>query len=78
MANSLVVRSFLKRLYQDLSGPDFVLLESGEDALNFFNDHLVITTDKALGKVTIQMTVPIVTQIREIAATMKIAFSTTS
>jgi phage tail sheath gpL-like len=76
MANELVIRSFLKRLYQDLSGPDFVLLESGETALNFFNDNLVITIDKALGKVTIQMTVPIVTQIREFAATMKIAFST--
>ena len=78
MANALVIRSFLKRLYQDLSGPDFVLLESGEAALNFFNDNLVITLDKALGKVTIQMTVPLVTQIREIVATMKIAFSTTS
>lgn len=76
MANELVVRSFLKRLYQDLSGPDFVLLESGETALNFFNDNMVITLDKALGKVTIQMTVPLVTQVREIAATMKIAFST--
>lgn len=78
MANSQVVRSFLKRLYQDLSGADFVLLESGEDALNFFNDNLVIILDKANGKVTIQMTVPLVTQIREIVATMKIAFSTTS
>lgn len=78
MANEQVVRSFLKRLYQDLSGPDFVLLESGESALNFFNENLVISIDKALGKVTIQMTVPLVTQMREIAATMKIAFSTTS
>lgn len=78
MANDLVIRSFLKRLYQDLSGPDFVLLESGESALNFFNDNLIIVIDKSLGKVTIQMTVPIVTQIREITATMKIAFSTTS
>lgn len=76
MANSLVVRSFLKRLYQDLSGPDFVLLESGETALKFFDDNIVISIDKALGKVTIQMTVPIVTQIREFAVTMKIAFST--
>jgi len=78
MANEQVIRSFLKRLYQELSGPDFVLLESGEDALNFFNDNVVITIDKALGKVTIQMIVPLVTQIREIASTMKISFSTTS
>lgn len=78
MANSLVIRSFMKRLYQDLSGPDFVLLESGEDALIFFNDNLIITLDKANGKVTIQEEVPLVTQIREIVATLKIAFSTTS
>lgn len=76
MANELVVRSFLKRLYQDLSGPDFVLLESGETALIFFNDNLVITLDKAIGKITIQETVLLVTQVREIAATMKLAFST--
>lgn len=78
MANSLVIRSYSKRLFQDLSGVDFVLLEAGEDALIFFNENLIISIDKALGKVTIQMTVPIVTQLREIAATMKIAFSTTA
>lgn len=78
MANELVIRSFLKRLYQDLSSEDFVLLESGETALKFFDTNLVITIDKALGKVTIQMTVPIVTQLREIVATMKIAFDTQS
>lgn len=76
MANAQVVRSYSKRLYQDLSGVDFVLLEAGEDALVFFDTNLIISIDKALGKVTIQMTVPIVTQLREIAATMKIAFST--
>lgn len=76
MANELVIRSFLKRLYQDLSGTDFVLLEAGEVALTFFDGNLIIVIDKALGKVTIQMTVPIVTQLREIAATLKIAFDT--
>lgn len=76
MANELVIRSFLKRLYQDLSGTDFVLLEAGEVALVFFDENLIIDIDKANGKVTIQMTVPIVTQLREIAATLKIAFDT--
>jgi hypothetical protein len=32
--------------------------------------------DLAAGRATVQMTVPIVTQLREILATMKIAFST--
>ena len=76
MANANVIRSYSKRLYQDLSGVDFVLLEAGETALNFFDTNLIIAIDKALGKATVQMTVPIVTQIREIAATLKIAFST--
>ena len=76
MANENVIRSYSKRLYQDLSGPDFVLLEAGETALKFFDGNLVIVIDKASGTVTIQMIVPIVTQLREIAATLKIAFST--
>lgn len=76
MANEEVIRSYTKRLYQDLSGVDFVLVEAGEDALKFFDANLVITINKALGKVTIQMITPIVTQLREIAATMKIEFST--
>jgi len=76
MANAEVVRSYSKRLYQDLSGVDFVLLESGEAALTFFDDNLVIAIDKPNGKVTIQMIAPIVTQLREIAATLKIAFDT--
>lgn len=76
MANAGVIRSYSKRLYQDLSGVDFVLLESGEDALKFFDENLIITIDKAIGRASIQMTVIIVTQLREIAATMKIAFST--
>ena len=76
MANENVVRSYSKRLFQDLTGVDFVLLEAGEEALKFFEANLIISIDKALGKVTIQKTVPLVTQLREIAATMKIAFST--
>lgn len=76
MANANTIKSYSKRLYQDLSGVNYVLLESGEDALIFFSDNIVILIDKALGKATIQMTVPLVTQLRTIAATMKIAFST--
>ena len=76
IVNAQVIRSYSKRLYQDLSGIDFVLLEAGEDALIFFDTNLIITIDKVLGKATIQMTVPIVTQLREILATLQIAFST--
>jgi len=76
MANGLLIENYCEKLYLDLSGADFVLLQTGEDAINFFKDNLLVVLDLASGKATITMTVPLVTQLREIAATMKIAFST--
>jgi len=78
MANAQVIRSYAKRLYNDLSGADYVLLEAGEDALLYFDQNIIIAIDKSLGKVTLQLSVPIVTQFRELAATFQIAFSTTA
>jgi len=78
MANAQVIRSYAKRLYNDLSGVDYVLLEAGEDALLYFDQNIIIAIDKSLGKVTLQLSVPIVTQFRELAATFQIAFSTTA
>lgn len=76
MANANTLRSYSKRLYADLSGTDFVLLEAGDEALQFYDDNLIILIDKAQGKATISMKVIIVTQLREIIATMQLAFST--
>lgn len=76
MANPTIIRAYTEQLYGDLAGPDFVLVQSGEDALVFFKNNLTIVLDLALGKVTITMFVPIVTQLRVIIATIKIAFST--
>tara|TARA_Y100000310_G_scaffold320268_1_gene376549 strand:+ start:9909 stop:11450 length:1542 start_codon:yes stop_codon:yes gene_type:complete len=78
MANAQVIQSFCKRLFQDLTGIDFVLLEAGEEALQFFIDNLIIAIDTQTGTATIQMTVPLVTQLRTLNADIKIAFSTTS
>ena len=77
-SNAESIRSYSKRLYQDLSGNDFVLLEAGEDALNYFDENLLISIDKALGKATITQTDLIVTQLRTIQVTTKIAFSMSS
>lgn len=77
MANSVIIRAFCEQLYQDLSGADFVLTQAGEAAIVFFKNNLVITIALATGTVTITMLVPIVTQLRVINATFKIAFSTT-
>lgn len=76
-ANEIVIRAFNEKLYQDLAGPNFVLVQDGEPAIVFFKDNLVIVLDLATGKVTITMQVPIVTQLRTIIITIKIAFSTT-
>lgn len=78
MANATVVRAFCEKLYQNLAGPDFVLVQDGENAIRFYKDNLTIVLDLATGKVTITMLVPIVTQLRVIIATMKIAFSVLS
>ena len=76
MANAATVESYIKQIYQALSGPNYVLLEAGEAALKQFIEDLVISIDMVTGTVTIQMEAPIVTQLRTINATLKIAFST--
>lgn len=76
MANQELIESFCTQLYTELSGEDFVLTQAGEDALQFFNSKIVVTLDLSTGTVTINMQVPIVTQLRTILATVQIAFST--
>ena len=76
MASAIVIEAYCVKLYQDLSGSDFVLLQAGETPLNFFKDNLNVTTDLATGTATITMITPLVTQLRNIQAVMKIAFST--
>lgn len=78
VANSLVISAEVTQLYGDLSGPDFVLLEDGAEALVFFKENLLVVIDKSVGRATITMKAPIVTQLREIIATMQIAFDSTS
>ena len=78
VANSLVISAEGTQLYGDLSGPDFVLLEDGPEALVFFKENLLVVIDKSVGRATITMKAPIVTQLREIIATMQIAFDSTS
>ena len=78
MANALVIQAYSEQLYQDLSGPNFVLLQAGENALVFYKENFSVVLDLATGKATIQMVVPLVTQLREITATIKISFSTSA
>lgn len=75
MANAVIITQYTEQLYKDLSGVNFVLVQDGEAAFVYFKENITITLDLALGKVTITMFLPIVTQLRIIQATIKIAFS---
>jgi phage tail sheath gpL-like len=77
MANDVIIRAYSEQLYKTLSGPNYVLVQSGEAAFVYYKENLDLTLDLGLGKVTIVMFVPIVTQLRQIIATIKIAFNTT-
>lgn len=75
MVNRSRFEAFTDKLFGDLSGPDFVLCQAGEDALKFFKRNRFVTLDLATGTVTVDMQLPIVTQLRQIIGTVKIAFS---
>ena len=76
MANQVVIESFLDSLYQELSGEDFVLTQAGTTAVKFFKANRTVSLNLETGTVTINMKMPIVTQLRTIVATIQIAFST--
>lgn len=76
MANATIIRAYCEKLYQDLAGASYVLTQDGETAFKFYKTNLVITLTLVTGTVAIQMEVPIVTQLRTITATIRIAFST--
>lgn len=78
MVNEPVFNSYLDRLYSILAGPTYVLVQDGEAALVFFKDNRTVALDLSIGRITATMKVPIVTQLREVIATLKIAFSTQS
>ena len=75
--NDRSISAFMDQLYSDLASTDYVLVQKGEAARKFFKENKTVTLDLATGKVTINMQVPIVTQLREIVVNMQIAFTTT-
>lgn len=76
MANPTIIKAFLSQLYGDLSAADFVLVQAGEVALDYFKRNLSVVLDLEAGKVTLVMFTPIVTQLRVIVTTIKVAFDT--
>jgi len=73
MANPELIEAFCVQMYQELA--ELALVQSGEAAIQFFKENLVVMIDLSTGTATIQMKQPIVTQLRNIIATIEIAFS---
>jgi phage tail sheath gpL-like len=76
MANADSIKAYLVGLYLDLSGEGYVLTRAGETNLAYFKENLSVSLDLSLGKVTVDMIVPIVVQLRTILATVRVAFNT--
>lgn len=76
MANADSIKAYLTGLYLDLAGDGYVLTRAGESNLKYFKENLTVTLDLANGKVTIDMLVPVVVQLRTIIATVRVAFNT--
>lgn len=76
MANPAIIKAFIIGLYDDLAGVNYVLVQDGETAHNYFIRNLSVTVDLEIGKATVNMMVPIVTQLREITIDMQMSFST--
>jgi phage tail sheath gpL-like len=75
MANKTTIKAFVEKLYLDLAGPNYVLVQDGEAAIQFYKDNLFVVPTLSSGLVTITDLTPIVTQLRTIVMPMKITFS---
>jgi len=74
VANKVIIKAYLKQLYQDLSSPTYTLVQDGPESVKYFEESIVIDIAMATGKATIQAKLPILTQLRTIQATLKIDF----
>lgn len=75
MANEDTIRGAMKSLYDDVSGPGFVLLQSGEEAIKYFDDNMDVDLTMSSGLATIACKALVVVQARTFAITFKVAFS---
>jgi phage tail sheath gpL-like len=84
MTNATLIGGFLDNIYKTLSSADYVLTPTGVDSntgidyMTYFKNNRTVVIDMALGKATVTMIVPIITQLRVIYVTMQMAFSTNS
>lgn len=76
MANEQLILSTLTEFYSTLAGAQFSLTQAGEAARRTFISNTTVVLDLSLGLATILMnSVPLVSQLRTLNATMRITFS---
>jgi phage tail sheath gpL-like len=75
MHNAVSIKGLLVKYYEDLSTDQWCITQASDRAIQFFKDNLEVTVDADNGIVRAVMVVPLVTQLREFIATMKVDFS---
>lgn len=75
IANENSIRDRFIKYFGDMSSAEYMLLQDGEDARQFYIDNLSVTLDFPNGKVTVINKLPIVPQFRELDLTSKLAFT---
>lgn len=76
VANEQTIRAELGNIYRTLGS--IVLVESGDEAEQFFADNTTVTINKAQRSVTITSLLPIVTQLERINYPLTLTFSITT
>lgn len=73
--NAVSIKGLLIKYFEDLSTDQWCITQAGDRAIQVFKDNLEVTVDADNGIVKAVMVVPLVTQLREFIATMKVDFS---
>ena len=73
--NKQTIEAIYTGYYTNLSTKDYMLTQSGNNALQFYKSKLDVTIDLATGTATVLQEVPIVTQLRNIVSTFKLTFN---
>lgn len=74
IANAPQIGGELDGLFVRLGSEDYVLCQSGNDAVKYFKANRTITLNMADGEVIIVMAVPIQTQVRKFLINMQVSF----
>tara|TARA_R110000744_G_scaffold196160_4_gene315386 strand:+ start:1997 stop:3604 length:1608 start_codon:yes stop_codon:yes gene_type:complete len=76
MINQIGFEAYTDRLYSDQTRSELLLLQDGQEAINYFKANRIVSLDMLTGTINVNMKVPIISQVRNIIGTVEISFST--